>query len=280
VRWRLGAAVWTEKIPAEHAFYLRPASLSAGVSGAGTLADVLRSSKYVLSVQEGVPGEHPGETWVRVRVRDRDALLALCAAPSAGAVDAPPDAGGFLPRVGVVTFEADLHPVKRWMLEERVPVGHPVRYYLDTEGYLPDGVLRFDTGRLLCWSLVDQDDVEVARGMLREDSGESEKTLLAELVVALDGCDQVAAWNGDRFDFDLLRVRAERVGLNVEWRRWLRLDHLAAFRRANVSASKSGEEKQSYALAAVSAVVLGEEKKVDLAEGTHLAWKMWQAGGA
>ena len=47
-----------------------------------------------------------------------------------------------------------------------------------------------------------------------------------------------------------------------------------------MSASKSGEEKQSYALAAVSAVVLGEEKKVDLAEGTHLAWKMWQAGGA
>lgn len=279
MRWRAPSGARAEKVLAEHAFYLRPASLSVAVSGAGALGEVLRTSRFVLDLEE-VPGERAGESWVRVRVRDRGALQALCAPPREADADGPADSGGFLARLGVETFEADLHPVKRWMLERRVPVGRPVRYYLDTEAHLPDGVLRFDAGRLLCWSLVDEEDAEVARGVLREDSPESERTLLAELVVALDGCDQIAAWGGDRFDFELLAVRAQRVGLEVEWRRWLRLDHLLAFRRANVSASKSGEEKQSYSLAAVAAVVLGEEKKVDLAEGTHLAMKMWVAGGA
>lgn len=278
-RWRFGGCVWLEKVPAEHAFYLRPSALAVQVSGGGSVGDVLGGSRFVEELAE-VTDVGSGEPWVRVRVRDKDALAALCGPSRQRDGDDPGDAGGFLTRLGVETFEADLHPVKRWFLEHRVRVGKPRRAYLDVEAYLPDGIMRHDTGRTLCWVLVDESDEEVARGCLREDHPESEKNLLAELVVALDGFDQVAAWNGDRFDFEFLAERAKKLGLDVEWRRWLRLDHLVAFRRYNVSASKSGEEKQSYALASVSAVVLGEAKKIDLAEGTHLAWKAWLAGGA
>jgi DNA polymerase elongation subunit (family B) len=165
------------------------------------------------------------------------------------------------------------------MLDEAVQVGRPRRVYLDVEAYLPGGMARFDRGRLLCASIVDDADAEVATVILRDDTDLGERLLLEELVAAIDPYDQVLAWNGDRFDFEFLRARAEACGFAVEWRRWLLLDHMELCRRMNVSASKSGEEKQSMALASWAAAVLKEEKKVDLSEGTHVAWRMWSAGG-
>lgn len=276
VRFRHGDDVWEEERPAEHACYIRRSDLDVRVSGAGSLGGMLRSSRYVVEVRED------GE-WVRVAFRDRDALDAMCE-PS-GRYDVDFDggqrgsAGGFFSRLGVQTYEADLHPVKRWMVEQRVKVGRPRRAYLDLEAHLPDGVLGFASGRTLCWALVDDDDVEVATGVLRAAGDADERSLLMDLLVALQDFDQVLAWNGDRFDFEFLKVRCEQVGIRVDWRRWLLLDHLELARRMNVSASKSGEEKQSMALASWAAYHLGEEKLVDLSEEKDTAYKMWLAGG-
>lgn len=266
VRFRNGEHVWQEERPAEHACYLRRADLDVRVSGAGSLGAMLRSSRYVLGVRED------GE-WVRVSFRDRDALDAMCALPRGQ------ETGGYFARVGVQTYEADLHPVKRWMIDERVRVGRPKRAYFDLEAHLPDGVLAFASGLTLCWALVDDEDRDVAVGVLREQSDASEQELLSELLIALQDFDQVLAWNGDRFDFEFLKVRCEAVGLRVDWRRWLLLDHLELARRMNVSASKSGAEKQSMSLASWAEHHLGEAKLVDLGEEKDTAYKMWLAGG-
>lgn len=273
VRRRSGAQAWEERHPAERACWLRAEDLAVRVSGGGSLGELLRASRFVSEVRE------EGE-WARVRFRERDDLRAMCEPARKSTAGDPGSEGGFFAQLGLSTYEADLHPVKRWMLDARAKVGRPRRLYLDCEAHLPEGMRRFDAGRTLCWSLVDEDDVEVARGMLERDSDEDERRVLAELVVALDPYDQVLAWNGDRFDFEFLKVRTESVGLSVEWRQWLLLDHMALAQKMNVSASKSGEEKQSMALASWAAHVLGEEKLVDLADEKDVAWKMWLAGGA
>jgi DNA polymerase elongation subunit (family B) len=115
--------------------------------------------------------------------------------------------------------------------------------------------------------------------MLEADSDLAERVLLEELLAALEPYDQVLAWNGDRFDFPFLEERAKQLGVAVEWRRWLLLDHMELCRRMNVSASKSGAEKQSMALAAWAKNVLHEAKVLDLGAGQHVAWKAWLAGG-
>lgn len=269
--------------PVEHSFFLRREDLTRELSGAGTVAAALDRAR-------GVLWRRPEGDWERVAVRDRDVLEAICAP------------GKWAEGAGLTTYEGDLHPVKRWMLDSYVRIGRPRRCYLDLEAYLPDGMGNFRTGLVLVWSLsVDARDltaeerdrldvgegvvdVEVGRGVLEgvdeREGRRSERTLIEGLLAALGDYDQVLAWNGDRFDFEFLEQRADALGIDVDWRRWLRLDHMVLVKRMNVSASKSGEEKRSFALAAWKSHVLGESKVVDLATGTHVSWKMWLAGGA
>jgi len=282
-RWRDSKGRLTEsRHPVEHSFFLRREDLGRELSGAGTVADALDRAR-------GVLWRRPEGEWERVAVRDRDVLEAICAP------------GKWADGAGLTTYEGDLHPVKRWMLDANVKIGRPRRCYLDLEAYLPDGMANFRTGLLLVWSLsvdarelsaeererldVDEGavDVEVGRGVLEgadeREGRASERGLIEGLLAALADYDQVLAWNGDRFDFEFLEQRADVLGIDVDWRRWLRLDHMVLVKRMNVSASKSGEEKRSFALAAWKANVLGESKVVDLATGTHVSMKMWLAGG-
>lgn len=261
-RFRSDGALQERAYPAEHSFFLRAENLRRELSGAGSVEAALRRSRAVSSVR--VEGE-----WARVLVRDRDALDGVCGP------------GGWAQRAGVETFEGDLHPVKRWLLAGPVPIGRPVRAYLDVEAHLPRGISPegFRSGRLLCVSACDELDRDAFTHVLAEDSDDAERELIARVLLALEPYDQVLAWNGDRFDFEFLAARAQELGGTVEWRRWLRLDHMELCRRMNVSASKSGAEKQSMALAAWKAHFLGEKKKVDLAEGRHVAWEMWRGGG-
>ena len=246
--------------PARHSFCIRAEDAAKALSGGRDVIGSLRASRAFLRAV-------PDGDWLRIEVDGRDALDAICQ-PNKWAA-----------RVGITTYEGDLHPVKRWLLEDRVKIGRPKRGYFDLEAYLPNGMGDFAHARLICWAIVDDNDEEIATGMLEEDHAESERRLLQSLLYEARGLDQLLAWNGDRFDFPFLEARAEVLGIGVEWRRWLRLDHMLLAQRMNVSASKSGEEKQSMALAAWAKHVLGEQKAVDLAEGTHVAWKMWQAGG-
>jgi len=248
-------------VPAEHSFFLRAEDWDRQISGAqGTVGASLRASRVFLEAR-------PEGEWIRVIVRDRDALNAIC------------EPRRWADSCGVKTYEGDLHPVKRWFLDGAIKIGRPRRVYLDAEAYLPRGMGDFRSGLLLIWALVDDEDREVAVGILEANDWRAEATLLRQLVAALEPYDQVVAWNGDRFDFEFLKQRAEVLGVDIEFRRWLWLDHMVLAKRMNVSASKSGAEKQSFALAAWAKHFLGETKVVDLAEGQHVAWKKWLAGG-
>ena len=157
----------------------------------------------------------------------------------------------------IKTYEADVHPVRRWIIDNDVEIDKPRRCYIDLE---TDSRVPFRSkteARILCWVIVGEGDgSEVCASVLTEETDEAENNLLTAMWKCLDKYDQVCAWNGDRFDFEMIKARSKHVGIDVDVRRWLWLDHLVLYKKMNTTAS-SGEEKQSLALDAVAKSLLG-----------------------
>lgn len=197
--------------------------------------------------------------WLRVRWRNRSACQRYCER---------------LKERGIQTYEGGVDPVLRHMADTGAEVGGHRLAYLDLETDSRVPFSRMREARILCWALVSGEGG--LSGVLAEDTDAAERELLRDLWAVLDFVDLVAAWNGDRFDFPVLRARTMQRGISVPWRRWLWLDHLELFRRMNMMAAESGDEKQSYALGAIAQAVLGEGKD-DL--DASRSWDYWAAGG-
>jgi DNA polymerase elongation subunit (family B) len=243
-------------VPAEHVSFLRKEDVSR---------DFLRqiqSSRYVRGVRE------EGE-WLRVRWWTRGDCLRAASRE------------GWFAAHGIKVYEADVDPVRRWMIDSRVQLQTPRRVYLDLETDSRVPFTRKEEARILCWSLVSADGGYRKVLVLEEDTDAAERALIVELWKELTQFDQVVAWSGDFFDFPVIEARTEKRGLSVEMRRWLWLDHLPIFRRLNAHAAESGDEKQSMALGKVAAAVLGPDVKklIDLRAMGTTTWGLWAAGG-
>ena len=175
--------------------------------------------------------------------------------------------------LGIQTYEADVSPTRRFLVENGGEIGRPRRCYLDieTDSRVPFS-RKFDA-RILCWVVIGEGDGSaIDAAILSDEDDESEAKLLEALWNTLDKYDQVVSWNGDRFDFPMIKERSKRLELEVQTKRWLWLDHLVLFQKMNVSA-ESGEEKQSMALDAVSKSVLGEGKTEGVSGA--MSYQMW-----
>ena len=190
---------------------------------------------------------------------------------------------GILTRLRIPHFEADVHPVKRYLVDSGAKIQRPRRAFLDieTDSRLSFAKLRAGQGRVLCWTVVNEVG-KVVSGCLAEDTDKAEQSLLVELLRTLDDYDQVLAWNGDGFDFMVLngdrhpqtrtKGRIRHLGIKVDMRRWLWLDHMALFKRMNLQVAKSGDEKQSFKLGDIARSVLHDGKdKFDASK----AWEAW-----
>jgi DNA polymerase elongation subunit (family B) len=258
-----------ERVRAEYVMYVRDGELTPQLERA------LKRSTRTLSVTrertEGAP------TWVRIALADDQARKAYVR-----------DKKSPFKEAGIEIFEGDVDPIRRWLTDEKVIIAKPRRVYLDIEW---DSRCNFyqakeeGLARVLCWSLVNDDEKVVACGVLEEDSDYCEKMLLEELFAALGEWDQVCAWSGDDADFPVIMKRAEKVEVaRVDARRWLLLDHLKAFERMNKHSAETGEEKQSMKLENIAQAVVHEGKtfeqgldpKKTLGAQT---WEMWEAGG-
>ena len=105
-------------------------------------------------------------------------------------------------------FEADVHPVRRWLTDTAPEIAKPRRCYLDLETDSRVPFSRKAESRILAWSITD-DDQGWAQSVLEEDTDAAETDLLRDLWSILDSYDQVLSWNGDRFDFEVLRARTD-----------------------------------------------------------------------
>lgn len=193
-------------------------------------------------------------------------------------------------KYGDLLFEADVSPVRRFLSDNNCRVDAPRRVFLDIEtdsrvpprdqvpreGYTPP------TARIVSWALVDGAGYEHV-DVLEDDSDDAEFDLLCRLWAAMSPYDQVAAWNGDGFDFPVIEHRSQAVGrtrrnFDVYWnnrRRLLFVDHLACFKRHHM-APESGDDKTSLKLGDVCQSIIGEGKHDFDARNT---WEAWAKGG-
>lgn len=249
------------RVVAEHVCYLRKSDVTER-----TERD-LRASRAIHGLRE------EGSFW-RVRFRSRDLLRKASAKPRWPGPDG--ERLSYFERVRVEPLEADVHPVRRWLTDNEVEIQKPRRCYLDIETDSRVPFSRKEEMRILSWAVVDEGGKSWS-GVLDEDTDAAEHRLLMKLWRLLDQFDQVVAWYGDGFDFPVIRARSKHLGIEVQWQGWLWLDHLELFKKMNISASESGDEKQSYRLGAVATAVLGETK-ADL--DASRTWEYWEAGGA
>jgi len=195
-----------------------------------------------------------------------------------------------LSRTSTGTFEAailegDVNPLRRLLSDlPALQIGTPRLVWLDLEvdSRKTFEEMRNGKARVLCWTACDVDERVVGEGMLEHDSDAAEKDLLGKLYDVIAGFDVVLSWNGDAFDFDVLRERTKKLrvrhlatGRPPVLHRWCFLDHMLVFQKYN-QAHESGEERTSFALNAIAEHVVGEGKSDFDARHT---WEAWAAGG-
>ena len=198
-------------------------------------------------------------------------------------------------RGGIPSYEADVDPVTRWLVDEKVRIARPRRCYVDVE---TDSRVSFSEKkkmRLLCWSLADDRKEVFARGRLEVDTDTDEARILRLFWEAIRPYDQVVCWNGSfggrAFDFEIIEMRSEARGLKFDTRLWHWVDQLPVFSGMNMHAAESGAEKASMRLGDIAQGLLGQGKEevpdfVRERFGDRcnrglgaLAWDLWEAGG-
>lgn len=246
---RHDGVVTRRTVDAEYVCYVKAAELSVDAERK------LRDYRHVVSMRrEG--------KWWRIRWDNQLVLKSITGKD------------GSFAREGIVAYEADVSPVRRWMTDNDVVIQRPKRCYVDLEVDSRLPIIRQKEGhaRVLTWALTDDDGRKVY-GLLQADTDEEESLLLADLWDELLEYDQVCAWGGDDYDFEVMKNRSERLGIQIEPRRWLWLDHLEVYRRFNMAASESGDEKESMALGRIAQAVLGTGKMDFDSSRTFEAWK-------
>jgi DNA polymerase, archaea type len=177
------------------------------------------------------------------------------------------------------TYEGDINPVRRWVLDSEPIIVAPRGCYIDIETDSRVPFSEKERARILCIQLADGSDwrtTPMKAFLLNEDTDEDEARLLREFWEHLLRYDQVIAWNGDGFDFPVIWARTKALGIKVPYRRWLWLDMMELFRRMNIMSAESGAEKQSVALQSVAMQIL-KEGKTDF--DAAFTWEAWEAGG-
>jgi len=182
----------------------------------------------------------------------------------------------YLEMKGIRTFEGNVNPLRRLLVERKIVPARPRSTYMDIETDPRPGLANKLQMRILIVGFEDFDTREQTSFVLEEDSDEGERKLLEKAWKFLEAYDQVISWNGDRFDEPVFKARTKKQKIPVEPRRLLWLDHMRVYQKQNAMAASSGEEKQSYALANVCAA-LGLEGKDDF--DVRTVYDEWAAGG-
>lgn len=244
-------------------------------------ADITEDVRRFLRTSSAVAGSREEAEWTRVSFKSDEVLYRACAPKVRAAKGVQRDGDnhsvpGMFPGLGIATYEADLHPVRRWLLDSDVAVAKPRRCFFDIETDSRVPLSKKESARMLSWTI--RGAGEVITGVLKADTDVAEAELLLDLYDELEAFDQVCGWGLAGFDEPVLAARAERHRLKVDHRHWLWVDHLLIFKRMNLTSSKSGAEKQSMALGSVAYEVTkndpsGGERKLPRLANTYEMWE-------
>lgn len=163
---------------------------------------------------------------------------------------------------GCPLYEADVHPIVRWFSDTGSSVEKKFKsLYFDIEthpikiGFDDDAKKQH---RVISFAAYDEDGNSWFVAANENTDTEEVKVIEALLRIAKT-YDVLLAWNGDNYDFFVLRARCKLHKIKVDWRDWNLLDHMKVVKKALMSISDS-QFKRSFRLDAIGENVLGIRK--------------------
>jgi len=166
----------------------------------------------------------------------------------------------FVPR-RISPLEADIDPVRRFVIERpSIQIAQDWRlFYYDLE---TERIRSWDDPggqeRILSFSWRSSEGKR-GHARLAAKTDAAERVLLETLVRLLARHDIAIAWNGARFDEQVIRRRCEILGVSFDAEETFWLDHLRCFKKYFLR-GKDGGTTSSFALEAIGEALLGERK--------------------
>ena len=171
-----------------------------------------------------------------------------------------------LEKMGVNHYEADLTPTRRFMTDYDIKLmEHYDECYIDieTDDTLPLGDRRtLGDRRILsiAWETVWADRSRKPESgflLLKKENDRAEREMLEEFKYVMAGIDVMYAWNGNNFDFPILRHRSRRYHTEADWETIHTIDLLRTWFRYF---QRGAAVNTSYALQSIAKHILKKEK--------------------
>lgn len=173
---------------------------------------------------------------------------------------------------GCKVLEADVSPVRRWFSDTGALVSTKFRcLFFDLEthplqiGFDDEAKKRH---RIISFAAYDADGKSWFYAA-NKSSDEEELKVIKEFFKIAKDYDVLLAWNGDDYDFFVLRARCKYHKLRIDWRLWNWLDHMRVVKKLLMSISDPAF-KRSFALDKVGENVLGLRKLHTSVSGGNL----------
>jgi hypothetical protein len=146
--------------------------------------------------------------------------------------------------------EADVNPMRRWFSDTGAKVAsHTNALFFDLE--TKPEVMGFDDEakkehRVISIAAMDQHGMKWF-GVNQTNDLRGECDLILEFLNLAQDYDTLLAWNGNDYDFFVLKWRCKALDINVDWRLWNLLDYMLTVKKCLMSISDP-TFKRSFAL--------------------------------
>lgn len=160
------------------------------------------------------------------------------------------------------SYEADLTPRQRFMTDHFVQVDdhyNELFFDIETDDSIPGWDKKEEWRHLSYAAIMKRRDGTVERYsfILHEETDRAEAAMLRAFMKVVDEADVLYAWNGFNFDFPILRARARKYRIEIDWRHVVWTDLLSVWRRYHTRGASS---VTSYALGELAPKILQREK--------------------
>jgi len=162
----------------------------------------------------------------------------------------------------VKIYEGDVQPVRRWISDYGPSISMTYRsLFFDIETHML--VKGFDDEAkkqhvVISFSAKDTQGNSWHESV-KEPTDEEEVELLKKLFAIFDQYDVILAWNGENYDFFVLKERAKYHDLRVRWSSYNRLDYMRVVKKL-LASIPDPQMKKSFKLDIVGETVLGMRK--------------------
>ena len=182
---------------------------------------------------------------------------------------------------GTKIYEGDVKPVRRWISDYGPSISTTYRsLFVDIETHmlLPGfDDLAKKMHRVVSFSAADTNGNKwhcsvPAHQPVRESTDEEEIALIKKFCSIAENYDTILAWNGDNYDFYVLKERAKKLDMRIRWSQWNLLDYLRVVKKL-LGSIPDPDLKKSFKLDIVGEAVLGI-RKLKLSVGYKDLWKL------